>query len=331
MRPRLICSVLALVACNNTTPKVEPSGSGSATPGSAAPETSPTVKHYNPEMVRMEAPPIELPKQEAFLLRDAGKGTKAPLRYALAPGVIEYRTETRLATRQLDKGAFSATTKLPAMTDGFAITVTAGQPLALRALVAEIAGTKTDPVAEQYIASWRAKLQNRRIAVTTDPQGQFSTITFNDDPANQRSLAAKDELVQRLLAVMIPVPTEAVGTGAKWQVTTVLRQGPLYIKQTGTYTLVERTPAKWKLHVKLLRVGEEQTVSDAALPKGASVDLIALFRLLEGDVEVDPTRPLFATGTFTVESRLHAKVKMPGQETAEQFTEDTGTIRFTAK
>jgi hypothetical protein len=331
----LIC--MALAACSNTSaPAV--TGSGSAPEGSAVGASSPTVRHYTPERVTMVAPPIDLPKQEAFQLREPGKGAKAPLRYALAGGVVEFRTETTLSTRALDKGVFGKPVQLPAIRDGFAVTIpgqpavgAATQALAVRALVAEVAGGKPDALADQYLASWRAKLQNRRVAVTTDPRGQFSTIVFNDDPRNQRSLAAKDELVQRLLAVMIPVPEEAVGIGAKWVVTTVLRQGPLYIKQTGTYTLLERTATKWKIHAKLLRVGEEQTVDDPALPKGATVDLVALFRLLEGDVEVEPAKPFFASGRFTVESRLHAKVKIAGQEPLEQFTEDTGTITFASK
>jgi hypothetical protein len=272
-----------------------------------------------------------VPKQEAFVVQDAGKGTKQPLRYQLAAGVVEHRVETRLSSRQLEHGKVGQPVKLPPIRDGFAITIDGrGQaPLALRPLAGEIVGTP-HPLADQYLATWRSKLQNRRVAVTVDARGQFSTITFNDDPDNRRSTQAKDELAQRLLGMAIPLPEIAVGVGAKWQVITVLRQGPAYLKQTATYTLVERTPARWKLHVKLLRVGEEQTVNDPNLPQGATADLVALFRLLEGDVDIDPKRPLIAGGSLTVESRVHAKIKLPGSEPIEQFVEDTGSITFTS-
>jgi len=104
---------------------------------------------------------------------------------------------------------------------------------------------------------------------------------------------------------------------------TVLKQGPAYIKQTADYTLVERG-ARWKIKVKLLRVGEEQTLGDS----GMRIDLMALFRELQGTVEIDPARPLIAAGTLTVESRMHAKVTPPNQAPIEQMVEDTGTVTF---
>ena len=216
---------------------------------------------------------------------------------------------------------------LPVIRDGFHVQPIANQPLLVRPLAATISGAAT-PLAEQYVAPWKAKLQDRRISIALDPRGQLGAVIFNDDPGMLRSGPAKDEVVQRLLAIAIPVPAEPVAPGAKWEVVTVLRQGPIYVKQTATYTLVARTKAAWRLHVKLLRVGEEQRVTDPALPKGVTADLIALFRLLEGDVEIDPRYPLIARGAYTVESRLHAKLQVPGQPAVEQLSEDTGTLTF---
>lgn len=322
--PRCWLVLIALAACSD---RPSPTGKGSGS-GSGSAQVMPSVKHYTPQRTTIESPPIELPKQEAFRLISPGKGVKAALRYAPLAAQVEHRLETKLVSRQLEGVAFSKPLTLPPIRDGFLIQPIAGKPPLFRPLAVALAGT-TNPLAEQYIAPWKAKLQDRRISVALDARGQLGAIVFNDDPANQRSGPAKDELVQRLLAIAIPVPTQPVAIGAKWEVVTVLRQGPIYVRQTGTYSLVGRTKTAWKLRVKLLRVAEEQRVSDPSLPKGVTADLIALFRVLEGDVEVEPRWPLVARGSYTIESRLHAKLQTPGQPAVEQVTEDIGTVTFT--
>lgn len=320
--------VIALAACSDrpspTAGSGTGSGSGSAGAGSAV---MPRVKHYTPERTVIDSPPIVLPKQELFRVIAKGKGAKATLRYAPLAAPVEHRLETKLVSRQLEGAVFGKPVTLPAIRDGFLLTPIAGKPLLVRPLAVELVGP-TQPLAEQYVAPWKTKLQDRRISLAIDPRGQLGAFGFNDDPANQRSASAKDELAQRLLAIAIPVPAEPIAIGAKWEVVTVLRQGPIYVRQTGTYTLTARSKTAWKLHVKILRVAEEQRVIDPALPKGVTADLIALFRVLEGDVEVEPRWPLVARGSYTIESRLHAKLAMPGQPATEQVTEDTGTVTF---
>jgi hypothetical protein len=281
-------------------------------------------------VINFEEPKIDLPKQESFKLLDAGKGPRAPLRYALAAGTTRSFAQATISTRHLDRGAFTSPIALPAIRDGFAITV-GDRPgsLALLPLPGEAASTSAE--AEAYLAPWRTLLQNRRITVAFDGRGGFSGIRFNDDPANTRSARARDELVQRLLSLIVPVPVEPVGAGASWRVVTILRQGPAYAKQTATYTLTSRAPGAWKLHAQLQRVGEEQRISDPALPAGTTADLVAMFRNIEGDIEVDPAQPLVIGGSLAVESRLHVKLQAPGQTAAqasEQIFEDTGTVAF---
>jgi hypothetical protein len=270
--------------------------------------------------MEMAAPAIAVPKQESFRLEAAGSGVTAPLRYALRAGTASYTVTTRLTSRQIGK---AKPEPLPAITDGFAITVS-DAALALRALPAATAAP--NPTAEQYASRWRALLENRRITAVADARGQLGELRFLDDPDNRRSSDSRDELAQRLLALSVPVPDEPIGVGARWQVVTVLRQSGAYLKQTATYTLRERTDQRWRVHVKLLRVGEQQTLLDPRLPPGASVDLVAVFRLLEGELDVDPGAPLAVGGKLSVESRVHARIAVPGREVEEQFTEDLGTL-----
>jgi hypothetical protein len=303
------------------------SGSGSAVHAEVRPPVALPTPHattLTPDRVHLDAPAIKLPFEESARLLDAGKGARAPLRYQLAAGTRSYLTDTALATRRLD-GAAAAPHQLPTIRDGLAITVDAGQPgrLAIRALPGELRDGK-DAEGDAYLATWKRLLEGRRLTLALDPRGALGAIAFGDDPADTRSEPARGELRQRLYATVVPLPLEPVGVGAHWQVVTVLRQGPLVVKQTADYTLTARTAARWTIQAHILRVGEEQQVDDPSLPAGATAELLALFRLLEGTLEVEPTAPLPVAGVLTIESRLHVRLTLPGQPPAEQVLEDLG-------
>ena len=318
-RDLVALALTSLVACKDTT--AQP-----AVVRDAAPSGPRVVQVAPPTTIVIAPPAIDLPRLESFQLLDAGTGPKAVLRYQRAPGASSFLAQTTLASRHLEHGAFTPQVKLPAIRDGFAITVAAGQPgrLALRALPGEAA--TASPEAEAYLASWRKQLQNRRMTATVDDRGQVATVSFNDDPSGTRSAQARDDLIQRLLSTIVPLPLEPVSPGARWRVVTILKQGPAFAKQTATYTLLA-AGAVWKVHVKLQRVAEEQRLEDPSLPAGTTADLIAMFRAFEGDVEVDPKQPMITRGTLAIESRLHVKLTTAGQAAAqEQLFEDTGSV-----
>ena len=302
------------------------SAASSGSSAAGAPAGAPIIQRA-PAVVAIDEPRLELPHEESFRLLDPGHGARSPLRYALAAGTTAFTARTALSSRHLDGGQFTPPAQLPAIRDGFAIAIAADHPdrLALVALPGEAAATT--PATDGYLAPWRAKLQGRHIAVAFDDRGRFSAITFDDDPTGARGEQARNELVQRLLTLIVPLPAEPVGDGASWRVVTILRQDPAYAKQTATYTLTSRS-GHWKLHVKLQRVAEEQHLVDPALPPGTSADLLALFRALEGDIEVDPAHPLIAAGSLAIESRMHVRLQDAGRPATEQLFEDTGSVTF---
>jgi hypothetical protein len=295
----------------------------------------PAVQHGPPKVIVMEEPPIALPRQESFRLLDAGKGARSALRYAFAAGTTAVTVRTTLTSRHLEHGQFTPSTALPAIRDGFEVAIAADHRgrIALRAVPGQAAAASRE--AEAYLAAGRA-LQDRAITLDVDDRGAITAFHFDDDPDAAHSASARDELAQRLLSLIVPVPVEPVGLGASWRVVTILRQGPTAAKQTATYILTARTPRRWKLHVKLQRVAENQPIVDPKLPAGATAELIALFRVLEGDIEVDPRLPLITGGALAIESRVHARIQLqrppgPGQAppATEQMFEDTGSVRFT--
>lgn len=336
--------LVSLAACGS---KDAPSaGPGSGSGGSAArpaeavegPRARPLT--VGPSQGVLEAPRLDLPKLESLALLSAGTGPKERLRYRLADEPFDHIVETQLSSRELAPGGqLGAPVALPAIRDGFGVSHFAGQPaeLGLRALPAEIAAggasaaAPAAQAAERYVASWRAKLQNRRATIGFTDRGHLGPFRFNDDPTDARSAAAKDELSQRLLALVVPLPEEPVGAGARWEAVAILRQGPLFVKQTALYTLTHRAAGTWQIRVELRRVAEEQTVTDPALPAGASADLLAMSRRLEGELTLDPRRPFPDRGTLSITSSLHLRLRSPGRPPLEQFSEDTGTVAFSTR
>src|SRR5689334_16042465 len=152
---------LAITACtggSSAPPRDEVAGSARgpgapsaqnapSAPEPAAPPTmrAPVTVQAGSNVVNFEEPKIDLPKQESFKLLDAGKGARAPLRYALAAGTTRFFTQATIASRHLEQGAFTSPFTVPPVRDGFAVTVGDGAgSLALLPLPGEAPSTSRE-------------------------------------------------------------------------------------------------------------------------------------------------------------------------------------------
>lgn len=324
-----IVSVVA--ACSTPAPP----GQGTPAPAAAAPAV--VRREAVPlEARRLAAPAVALPLERAFRLLAPGDGPRAELRYAVGEGEITSALVLRLSSRQLRAGAWSAWTALPPITTSLRLARTALDtvrcvPVAIAAATSPGAGPDAGPDAgvEPYVAAW-APLAGRTFSLRVDPRGQLGAVTVAAEgaPVVAAEPAIIDDLVQRWLAVRVPVPAEPVGVGASWRVTTVLRQRPAIVKQTATYRLIARTPARWTIAVEVDRIGETQEVVEPAIPAGVRVEVVALVRRLAGTVEIDPRRALPVAGDLTVNSTLHLRTYPRTGAAQEEIFEDSGTVQL---
>ncbi len=306
-------------------------GCGSSEPagqGAPAPTPAPTVVTRAPTTIetrRLPEPVVKLPLERSFRLLARGAGAGAELRYAVREGEVTSALTMRLSSRQLRAGAWSAWTELPPITTSLRLARTA--PDTLRAVPVAIAAT-TAAGAEPYVAAW-APLVGRTFTLPVDPRGQLGTVTVEAEAGAAASgPAIVEDLVQRWLAVRVPVPSEPVGVGASWRVTTVLRQRPALVKQTATYRLVKRTPKRWTIAVEVDRIGETQEIVEPGLPEGVRVEVVALVRRLTGTVEVEPGVALPVAGTLALTSTLHLRTYPATGAAQEEIYEDTGTVQL---
>ena len=343
-RSRWIAVAAVVAACGGTkdAPGGAESGSGSAAAaGSAAgsnvaeaplPGASGRTKIQElakPKVVVMDEPKIDLPSQESFRLLDPGTGAHAVLRYGAATQPWTVTATSELQTRHLTDGTWSAPLAIPKFGIGLTVTPDAKAPnrFGLRILPAQV--STPSPEVDQRLARWRALLAGRVVTAELDDRGQITSLIFNDDPTLARSSEARDALFEALFSGVVPLPIEPVGLHASWRVVTVLRLGPAYGKQTATYTLLERSATRWKIHVKQQRVAEEQRINDPKIPAGVTMDLVALFRSVETDVEIDPARRVSGGGAGSSEQRMHIRFTKGTTNKSEQMFEDTGALSST--
>lgn len=269
-------------------------------------EPAPDTRHAPLAVPAASTAAPAVPRQEPVILVAAGAEPRTPLRYA--PAVPQrLALETHAKGRQFSAGAWSRDTAAPPMTTVLEVTEAERGSLAIATLDGPRDG------------AW-ALLAGRHFTLATDDQARFGGLSFAD--AGPTGPAILDEAAQRLLALRVPVPSEPVGVGATWRVTTILRQRPALVTQTATYTLVARDAAHWSVGVELSRIAEPQVAEDPGVPAGTTVDVVALVLRVSGQLAIDPARAL-PTGDLSTTSTLHLKIATAGDVTEQLFEDES--------
>jgi hypothetical protein len=279
-------------------------------------------------------PAIELPLRESFTVQDAGEAPRQRYRYQLAAPARRYALTATLRARALteETPADAAAAAVPPFRESFVVEPAPGGRLYWLGEPphVEAASEAEAATAAPYVQRWKALLAGRRATFELDERAMPERLTFAEDPLGTASRPERDELAQRLLGLAVPLPAEPIGRGARWTAVTVLRQGLGVVKQTARYRLLEAGDGRLEIAVELRRVGEEQRISSAELPAGAVMELVAMFREVAGEVELDLTAPLPIAGALTLEARTHQRLRLPDQPASEVITEDTGALQLTS-
>lgn len=284
---------------------------------------------------------LPAPRVRSFEILTPGKEPRQALRYGAEAGERLLTVAVRVDTHEYANDQWTPWGTLPEIRYGLALGREAGQPaLTVRGLDVEIgqpAAAAPDVAAyvtrvtEEMAERYRSQLQGRRASVTIDARGRIEVLepTAGSEPAP--AAHTRREMLQILAESVVPLPEEPVGVGARWQVTMLLGRGAAMVNQVATYELlaVEKN-GTWRIRATLAQDGEQQVVTDPALPAGVTAELVALVWRAEGELQVSPASLTPLAGKLAVEYRVHSRVG--SEQRQEQFLLDSkGEIELTTR
>jgi hypothetical protein len=140
-----------------------------------------------------------------------------------------------------------------------------------------------------------------------DTLGQITpgTPRLPEGAAAPGSKEVLGELEQSTSQLTVPFPAEAIGAGARWQVTQKVDSSGIQLSQVVEYVLRARTADRVELDVKMVSASLE---ASAALPPGAKVDSIQLGGTGTSIIQLDRLVP-----TAAVDSSIALAVSMVAQ------------------
>ena len=131
--------------------------------------------------------------------------------------------------------------------------------------------------------------------------------------ADPQMKQAMEQMKETLSRVAAPLPEEAVGVGAKWEVKMPIKSQGITITQTAVYQLATMEGERLSTKVTVTQTAANQKVENPSMP-AVKLDLTKMNGTGGGDVifELDKVVPL--AGTMEMHSELEMGMNMGGQK-----------------
>ncbi len=238
----------------------------------AAPEPAkPAAPPKDPDPIDV---PLEMGKA-TYKLASPGKGTKAVIKIAATAGATQ-QVELALdfAGKQIAPTELGGTLEDVAPTLVLASDVVVGDVTAdgskfkISVTGVDARDRKGAKATREQFKGELGVLNGIQFSGAVSPSGQISGLSLHVEKPTQTTLAAL-ELVKISMMPMWPVvPTEAIGVGAKWTVTTPYTiANQLQATQTTDYEVVSHKGTAWVIKGKTKLDGKDQTIKDNKFEK----------------------------------------------------------------
>ena len=256
-------------------------------------------------------------------LLNAGTGPATTLRLAATKGDKQSIVMTMTMDMEMSVGGTAQpSVKLPAMqmTIDLEVTEVTADRDVRYVFNLSAADVVADPaVAAEVSAIVKTQLQamvgtKGKALVTERGLTKEADIEFPPglDPQTRQMMSGMKESLNQLSA---PLPEEAVGQGASWDVTTTITQNGLTLKQVATYTLTEAGRGGFTAKIGVRQKADPQEMKAPGLPPGTKVHLQDMTSEGEGDVRLDLTRLAPARSSVQMKSSMRSMIEAMGQQT----------------
>ncbi|MCA9279124.1 MAG: hypothetical protein H6815_14190 [Phycisphaeraceae bacterium] len=145
-------------------------------------------------------------------------------------------------------------------------------------------------------------MKGMKLRTTSNTRGIVTKVEIayppGFDPTMQQQMEA---MRQSLTQMMVPLPDQPIGVGAKWKVITRATINSMTVEVASTYELLNRTKDSFKLRISYDQTAASQNVTLPQLPPGTTMKLNKMTG--SGSAESE-----FATATFLpIASKLNMK------------------------
>ncbi len=358
-RPALIAALLVCAAgCHDNKPKqavaaaaasAGPTSSASAAPAASA-ESAPSASASQAAVASASAAPVASAAPAASAgaktppTGSAGKagasGTEVKL---LSPGAApRHKLRYRLAQGKIEKFKLTSATSMTIHLAGRAMPAPAIPTLEMLATI-QVGSVSPDGVAKRDLRIQKVQLANPDKVPSAvrhsveDSLGEMAKLKGHDEiDSRGRLLTSKldtsgldDGQVKQMMQAMAtafgevsaPFPAEAVGKGARWQVSTEVEQMGMKMKQVATYTLEKLDGDHGTTRIELEQSAPGSRIQIPGVPLNVDSELLGMSGTGKGEIQFDLTHSL-PEGHIQTQSHVKVRTKMAGRSQDTQMDMD---------
>jgi hypothetical protein len=170
------------------------------------------------------------------------------------------------------------------------------------------------PQVADAMKSSLARMRGLSSAGTTSSRGFNKGIDIKMPPgADAQTRQALDQMKEAFSSASAPLPAEAVGAGARWEVKMTLKSQGLAINQTTTYQLASIEGEKLTLSSTLVQTASNQKIQNPAMPT-LKLDLSKLAGTGTGTMTFDLTQLMPAEAVVESHTDMSMAMNTGGQK-----------------
>ncbi len=169
------------------------------------------------------------------------------------------------------------------------------------------------PQAVEGMKSALAGVKGMSATGTMSSRGLSKATEFKAPPgAEPQARQLMDQLKDSFAQMVVPLPAEAVGPGAKWEVSLPIRTQGMLVDQTATCELVSVEGDRLTVKRTIVQRAARQKIENPAMP-GMKVDLTKMTGKGSGELSLDLGKLLPSAGTTGFHSEAVMGLNLGGQ------------------
>lgn len=169
-----------------------------------------------------------------------------------------------------------------------------------------------------------APLIGTKGTVLLDDRGRTKSIRLDlDENVNPMFETTINQLMASLENISSPLPEEAVGVGAVWQIEQGVNVNGLELDQTAIYTLENFTEDTVILSMVIDQTADEQKFTPLGLPANIEVDLVSLESTGTGNFTMNLTQLFPIEGAMNLETRSQMNLPNPEENATTSMRTNT--------